>query len=166
MFTDMIRVLKTIFSLIIFVCIFLPISQCSMKTKPEVDLNTGEVLKLSETVKEDIVILNFVFNEDEEISIHSLIFLSIFIIPLFLALMPNFSYWKRILKLIFQSLFSFWLVYNSYQMVFGFSNPLIAGWFLIFASVSFLVLSLFEWLPMQHNKFKNEYASKLARTPH
>ena len=162
----MIKTLKTIVSSIILVCLFLPISQCSMKTKSQVDSQTGEILVPSETVYEDTVIANLVFNEDSEVSIESLIWFSTFSIPLLFSLLPSFSNRKRVIKLAFQSVLSVWLVYNSYQIVFGLGNPLIAGWALIASSVSFLILCFFEWFSMKHNKFKNEVVSKLTRTPH
>jgi len=154
----MIKLLKVITSLIIILCVFMPVSQCTLKSKPNIS-ESGEVLKQSEDVIEKYVIFNAISENENSITFADLVFICAFFVPLVLALLSNFSGWKRITKLVIQSTLSGWLVYCSYMLVFGFLSPLPAGWALCTACILFLILTSLEWLSIKHNKFKNENAS-------
>ena len=151
----MIKFLKTIVSVIILVCIFLPLSQCSMQTMKVVDEITGEVVKPSETIYQNITVSDSLFGKEAEISLESFILPIVFLIPLLLSLLPSFKNLKRTIKLVAQVIFSIWFSYQSYLIVFTIGSPLMAGWVLAIASVLFVVLCLIECIPMKHNKIKN-----------
>ena len=155
----MIKFLKIIASLIILICLFLPLSQCSKETMQKVDSVTGEIIKSSETVYNDLVISDSLLGEEAEITVESLILPIIFLIPLLLTLLPNFSNWKRNVKYTIQLLFSTWFCYQSYLLV-NIGTPLISGWVLIVASVFFVILCAIECIPMKHNKSNQSDAQK------
>jgi len=155
----MIKPLKIIVSLVILVCMFLPLSQCSMQTLAKVDENTGEVISPSETVKENIVVSELFLGEEAEVSFESILIPITFLIPLIFSLLPSFSSWKKIAKSTTQTLFSMWLIYLSYELVFTIGSPLLAGWVLISASCLFLIFCLTELVPLKHNKSQNNAPS-------
>lgn len=147
----MIRFLKVVVSLVILVCVFMPISQCTYKSKPVVS-ESGEVLKQSEEVTQNNVLSDTFFNDDDLISFTDSIYVFLFFLPLFLTLLSSFNGWKRIFKLSFQSILSAWLVYSSYMVVFGLYSPLLAGWVLCIACVLFFALTSLEWRSIKHDK--------------
>lgn len=162
MFTEvMLKPLKIIVSLMILGCMFLPLSQCSMKTPERMDQNTGNVVSKSETVEINIVISDLFLGEEAEISIESLLVLVTFIVPLVFSLLPAFSSWRKIAKLAAQTLFGMWLVYLSYALVFTIGSPLTAGWALMLVSCLFLMLCLAELLRVKHKA--RTYSSPEAR---
>jgi len=134
---------------------FLPLSQCSMKTPAKVDENSGEIIVPSKTIQENIVVSELVLGEEAEFSFGSLLLPSMFIIPLIFSLLPSFSSGKRTTKLIVQLVFSAWFLYISYELVFTLGSPLLAGWMLMLASCLFLVLCFIELVTMKHNKNQN-----------
>ncbi len=140
----MIKLFKTIVSLVIVVCMFLPLSQCSMKTLATVNKNTGEVISHSESINKNVVVSELFLSEGVEVSFWSLLIPIMFFIPLFFSLLPHFSSWMQILRLVTQTLFSIWFVYSSYELVFTIGKPLQAGWALMAASCLFLILCLIE----------------------
>ena len=150
------RFLKTIASVVILVCLFLPLSHCSMQTQAVTDSKTNKLVTQSGTVNRDVIVSNSIFGGEAEISIESLILPIAFIVPVIFSLLPNFSKKKRVLKLVVQFIFAVWFAYTSYHLVFSIGRPLVAGWFLNVASVLFLLLCFLELLLMKHNKFNNE----------
>ncbi|RBP47023.1 hypothetical protein DFR28_1127 [Arenicella xantha] len=150
----MIKFLKSFVSIIILVCVFLPISQCTYKSPPVIS-ESGEVLKQSEDAVESHVISDIILKSNDPISITDLAFVLLFFLPLFLSLLPSFKGWKIIFKLSLQSILSVWLVYCSYMIVFELFSPLPAGWALSVSCILFFVLTSVEWWQMKHNKNKN-----------
>jgi len=141
---------------------FLPLSQCSIQTSSKVDENANQEIKSSTSVKKDIVVVNSILGEEAELSFEGFLLPIAFLIPLIFSLLPNFSLWKKAVKLAAQIVFSVWFVYNSYTLVFSIGSPLIAGYLLMFASCAFLILCFIEIVAMKHNKTKNENASKVG----
>jgi len=125
-----------------------------MKPALETDSVTGPVTKTSKTVDEDeyLVISNSLLGEDAVLSLDNFIFPIMFLAPLLFSLLPNFSGWKKAVKLTAQILFATWFAYTSYLIVFTFGSPLVAGWSLSIASITFVILSLIECVPMKHNE--------------
>ena len=154
-----IKLLKTIVSLVILVCMFLPLAQCSMQTVAKVDETTGELISPSEDVEEYIIVSELLLGDGAEISFESLLIPVTFLIPLIFSLLPNFSSRRKITKLAMQTFFSMWFIYSSYELVFTLGSPLKAGWVLMLASCLFLILCITELVPSKHNKSQNNAPS-------
>ena len=153
----MIKLVKTISSLVILVCFFLPLSQCSLQTQSGLGSESNQEAQASNEIQyRNIVISESIFGEAAELSIESFVLPMLFSLPLIFSLMPSFSKKKKVLKLLIQSLFSVWFVYWSYVLVFSIGNPLRGGWILSCASIVFFILCLIEWVPTKHHKLKNE----------
>lgn len=133
----MLKRIKTITSLIILVCFFLPISQCSMET-----------MSGTETV-ENIVLSDIVFNNDPDVGF-AIILMASFLMPLFFSLIPKLKRINEIFKVIIQFVCSVWLMYLSYNYVFTLRNPLPAGWLLNIAVVIFLILTIIEGIKIKN----------------
>ena len=133
-----------------------------MEKVSKIDATSGELVEQSEVIEKYIVPSNSIFGEDAEFSIDSLILPIAFLIPFLLSVLPNFSRKAKVIKRLFQTIFSVWFSYNSYLMVFTIGSPLIAGWVLSFASIGFFILCSIEWVPKKHNKIKNENANDVG----
>ena len=154
-----IKLLKTIVSLVILVCMFLPLAQCSMQTVAKVDETTGKLISPSEDVEEYIIVSELLLGDEAEISFESLLIPVTFFIPLIFSLLPIFNSWGKISKLAAQTIFSLWFIYSSYELVFTIGSPLKAGWALMLFSCLFLILCLAELVLLKHNKPQNNAPS-------
>ena len=156
----MVKFLKLFFSLTILLCVFLPVSQCTMKSAPVVSKETGETLIESKDVFKELVLSEKLLERIEAVSLEVLVWVIAFFSPIVFSVIPTFSGGKNIVKLIGQTLSSMLLIYIVVFVVFGFGQPLKAGWLLFLSSVFFFLLTLIDWYQLKkHNKLKNANAA-------
>jgi len=148
----MIKSLKTLAGLLILLCVFLPLSQCSMRTAGSVNEDTGEVLVESKVVERDIRIVNALQHHEDGIELSNILLPILFLMPLVFALSPIFNGWKRIVKVLIQTGVATVCIYSSYMLVFTIGRPLFGGWLLMFASGLFAFLSLLELIQLFNRK--------------
>jgi hypothetical protein len=151
----MLKIVKTFVALVIFVCLFLPISQCTTKGVVELDPKTDEIVKTSPDKVEERVIFSSLFaeNDNTESVLVDIVLLVSFLLPLTFSLTPKLSEYRAVLKRCLQSLFSVWFIYLTYNLVFLFTKPLPAGWLLLASSGLFFIIVNLEWL--QRKTYKN-----------
>jgi hypothetical protein len=143
----MLKTAKTFAALVILVCLFLPISQCAKKGLIELDPETEGIVKIHSDQVQEKIIFNSVFTETENVEsiLGDVVLLVSFLLPLLFSLTPKFSGYRAVVKRCFQSLFSIWLIYLTYNLVFVFVSPLPAGWLLLASSGLFFIVINLEW---------------------
>lgn len=143
----MLRYLKLIFSLGIFVCMFLPLSQCSNPwSSPK---NNSQSVTTNESVVEKTVaiatILTTVVVNKPPTNFPEFIIFVTFIVPLLFCV--PYARNKRLYfaHLLMQTVFIGWLLLFIFVLVYSVYEPLYGGYILTFFSGAFLINTLFEW---------------------
>ena len=144
----MLKTAKTFLALVILICLFLPISQCTKKGITEIDPKTEEILKVYPDQIQKKIVFNSLFTEteDPESILVSIVLLLSFLSPMLFSLTPKFSGYRADVKRSLQSVFSIWLIYLTYNLVFTFASPLPLGWLLVTSSGLFFIVVNLEWL--------------------
>jgi len=149
-----IRLLKALLGATIFLCMFLPLAQCSTSAPIRHDDVVDEVASQVQPFVKEVVVSELVYGEQSEFSFWSLYLPFAFCVPLLFAILPTFFGSKEFLRLTLQSLYGFWFCAESYNLVFNIGTPLSAGYLLIISTIVFLLTSLVEICVFLFSKFR------------
>ena len=141
----MLKVFKNITALGIFICLFIPLSQCVYTPHA---INDDKVSELSGDPQIHEIVI---FNEISRIDIIDFYIPFTFVVPLFFCI-PFYRKRKRFLIVqSIQTLYSIWLLYFVYIMVYRFYTPLAGGYILTILAILFLMVTSFEWVKYGKN---------------
>lgn len=140
------RTIKIILAVGIFICMFLPLSQCSSSfsshKKYSENIQTAKSVSEANIPSPENHVIR-VTNRMPE-SFEDYIFTLGFILPL-LCCIPYFKNRKfHLAQLCVQTLFSGWFLFEVYILVYSVFTPLYGGYILTLLSIAFFIISLFE----------------------
>lgn len=147
------NIIKVIMALGIFICLFLPLSQCTrMSSEAQESISKNETVDGSNLITED--------NQGREVKVHIIIdsaddLLNInldavpgliaFILPLIFSISVQKTVW-RILFLVLQTANQIWLSFIAYFVVWTFYEPLWGGYILTFCVAAYSLITIIEWV--------------------
>lgn len=157
------RYLKIILAVGIFICMFLPLSKCSHDlsgprkhsetTKSneaiEESIKENEAIKISKPIAKvnaraetDGVVIRMTSRVPENLDDY--IFTLGFILPLLFCIPYSKNGKLHLAQLLVQMLFSGWLIFEVYILVYSFFTPLYGGYLLTLFSLAFFCNGFFE----------------------
>jgi hypothetical protein len=143
------KIIKLIMALGIFICLFLPLSQCT--GVPGGHPEPGEFDQMiKESEEEDVQendsnIHRVISDIDDVTDIGNIPLFLAFILPLLFCVSVIARKWK-LLVLILQTANQTWLIYVTFILVWYFSEPLWGGWLLTFCTVGYSLMTILEWI--------------------
>jgi hypothetical protein len=147
------KIIKLMMALGIFICLFLPLSQCT-------SISSDAKKSISENEKVDDGKLLAKGNSDKNVQVHiiidsveDLLNLSLdavpgliaFIFPLVFCISVRKMLW-RILFLVFQTANQIWLGFITFVVVWALYEPLWGGYILTFCVTVYSLITIVEWI--------------------
>jgi hypothetical protein len=142
----------------IFICLFLPLSQCAGISEKHSEINdtdeSGQLVPENELKREqgnDSNIRIIISSIDDVIDFEKIpVFLG-FILPLLFCISFVSKKWK-ILLLILQTVNQGWLIYLTCGLVWFLSEPLWGGYLLTFCVGVYFLITIVEWINLFRKK--------------
>jgi len=140
------KITKLIMAIGIFICLFLPLSQCASTTEHQSNTGSTDQKSHQENTRKDDSNIRIIISSIEDLIDVEKIPLSIgFILPLLFCISLVEKKWK-ILVLVLQTVNQGWLNYLTFMIVWYFTEPLWGGWLLTVCAIGYSLITIIEWV--------------------
>lgn len=151
------KIIKLIMAMGIFICLFLPLSQCTGISEKHSDITdttkSGQVVQEEpKEIQEDNSNIKIVISSiDDVVDIENISVFIGFLLPLLFCVSFVTRKWK-IITLILQTVNQGWLIYLTWGLVWFLSEPLWGGYLLTFCVAVYSLITIVEWIYLFRKK--------------